>query len=57
MFMPFFPSSIKCLNLNPIMLGVLGLDDLGWLTFFPSSTKCLNLNPIMHGVLGPDDLG
>ena len=38
------------------MLGVLGLDDLGWLTFFPSSIKCLNLNPIMTEVLGPDDL-
>ena len=39
------------------MPGVLGPDDLGWLTLFPSSTKCLNLNLIMPGVLGPDDLG
>ena len=52
-----FPSSIKCLNLNPIMPGVLRPDDLGQLTFFHSSIKCLNLNPIMTGVLGPDDLG
>ena len=39
------------------MHGVLGLDDLGWLTLVLSSFKCLNLNSIMHGVLGPDDLG
>ena len=26
MFMQFFPSSTKCLNLNPIMPGVLRLD-------------------------------
>ena len=50
-------STFKCLNLNPIMPGVLGLDDLGWLTLVRSSFKCLNLNPIMPGVLGPDDLG
>ena len=47
----------KCLNLNPIMHGVLGPDDLGWLTLVLSSFKCLNLNPIMHGVLGSNDLG
>ena len=47
----------KCLNLNPIMHGVLGVDDLGWLTPVLSAFKCLNLNPIMHGVLGTDDLG
>ena len=29
MFMLFFLSFIKCLNLNPIMPGVLGPDDLG----------------------------
>ena len=29
MFMLFFLSPIKCLNLNPIMPGVLGPDDLG----------------------------
>ena len=51
-----FHSSIKCLNLNPIMPGVLGPDDLGQLTLFHSSIKCLNLSPIMTGVLGPDDL-
>ena len=39
------------------MHGVLGPDDLGWLTLFLSSFKYLNLNPIMHGVLRPDDLG
>ena len=39
------------------MHGVLGLDDLGWLTLFLSSFKCLNLNRMMHGVLRPDDLG
>ena len=39
------------------MLGVLGLDDLGWLTLVLSAFKCLNLNPIMIGVLEPDDLG
>ena len=39
------------------MLGVLGLDDLGWLTLVRSLFKCLNLNSIMPGVLGPDDLG
>ena len=50
-------SSFKCLNLNPIMLGVVGPDDLGQLTLFLSSIKCLNLNPIMPGILGPDDLG
>ena len=52
-----FPSSTKCLNLNPIMLRVFGPDDLGQLTLFPSSTKCLNLNPIIPRVLEPDDLG
>ena len=57
MFMLFFLSSIKCLNLNPIMSGVLGSDDLGQLTLFLSSIKCLNLNPIMTGVLEPDNLG
>ena len=50
-------SSIKCLNLNPIMFGVLGPDDLGQLTLVLSSIKCLNLNPIMPGVLRPNDLG
>ena len=39
------------------MSGVLGPDDLGWLTLVPSSLECLNLNPIMIGVLEPDDLG
>ena len=39
------------------MHGVLGPDDLGWLTLVFSVFKCLNLNPIMHGVLEPDDLG
>ena len=39
------------------MPGVLGLDDLDWLTLVLSSFKCLNLNSIMPGVLGPDDLG
>ena len=57
MCMPLFLSSIKCLNLNPIMHGVLGPDDLGLLTLFLSSIKCLNLNLIMHRVLGPVDLG
>ena len=55
--MLLFLSSIKCLNLNPIMPGVLGPDDLGQLTLFLSSIKCLNLNPIMPGVFGPGDLG
>ena len=50
-------SLFKCLNLNPIMTGVLELDDLGQLTLIPSSFKCLNLDPIMTGVLEPDDLG
>ena len=39
------------------MHGVLGPDDLGWLTLVLSSFKCLNLNSIMSEVLGPDDLG
>ena len=39
------------------MPGVLGPDDLGWLTLVLSTFKYLNLNPIMTGVLGPDDLG
>ena len=39
------------------MPGVLGSDDLDYLTLYRSSIKCLNLNPIMTGVLGPDDLG
>ena len=39
------------------MIGVLGPDDLGWLTLVLSSFMCLNLNSIMTGVLGPDDLG
>ena len=39
------------------MPGVLGPDDLGWLTLVPSFFKCLNLNSIMLGVLEPDDLG
>ena len=39
------------------MPGVLGPDDLGWLTLVLNSFKCLNLNSIMIGVLGPDDLG
>ena len=38
------------------MLGVLGPDDMDWLTLVLSSFKCLNLNSIMPGVLGPDDL-
>ena len=46
-------SSIKCLNLNPIMSGVLGPDDLGQLILVSSSIKCSNLNPIIHG---SDDL-
>ena len=50
-------SSIKCLNLNPIMPRVLGPDGLGQLTLFLSSIKCLNLNSIMTEVLGLDDLG
>ena len=50
-------SSIKCLNLNPIMPVVLGPDDLGQLTLYLSSIKCLNLNPIVPEVLGPDDFG
>ena len=55
--MPFVLSFTKCLNLNPIMPGVLGPDDLVKLTLFPSSAKCLNLNSIMPRVLGPNDLG
>ena len=47
----------KCLNLNLIMLGVLGPDDLGWLTLVLSAFKCLNLNSIMPKVLIPDYLG
>ena len=39
------------------MPGVLGPDDLGWLTLVLCSFKCLNLNSIMPGVLEPDDLG
>ena len=39
------------------MPGVLGPDDLGWLTLVLCSFKCLNLNSIMSRVLGPDDLG
>ena len=50
-------SPFKCLNINPIMPGVLEPDDLGWLTLIRSPFKCLNLNPIMPGVLGPDDSG
>ena len=50
-------SHFKCLNLNPIMPGVIGLDDLGWLTLVRSAFKYLNLNSIMTGVLGLDDLG
>ena len=50
-------SPFKCLNINPIMPGVLGPDDSGWLTLIRSPFKCLNLNPIMPGVLGPDDSG
>ena len=38
------------------MPGVLGLDDLGWLTLVLSAFKCFNLNSIMTEVLGPDDL-
>ena len=53
-FLPF--SSLKCLNLNPVMPEILGPDDLGWLTLIHSSLKCLNLNSIMPEVLGPDDL-
>ena len=56
-FMLFVLNSFKCLNLNSIMHGVLGPDDLGRLTLVLSSFKCLNLNSIMPGVLGPDDLG
>ena len=54
-FLPF--NSLKCLNLNSIITGVLRLDDLGWLTLVRGPFKCLNLNPIIPGVLGPDDLG
>ena len=50
-------NSFKCLNLNSIMVEVLGPDDLGWLTLVLNSFKCLNLNSIMTGVLRPDDLG
>ena len=50
-------SSLKCLNLNPIIPGVLGPDDLGWLTLIRSLFKCLNLNTIMPVVLRLDDLG
>ena len=50
-------SSFKYLNLNSIMPGVFGPDDLGWLTLVLSSFKCLNLNSIMPGVLGLHDLG
>ena len=39
------------------MTGVLGPDDLGWLTLVLNSFKCLNLNSIMTGILGPNDLG
>ena len=39
------------------MPGVLGLDNLGWLTLVLGSFKCLNLNSIMPGVLKPDDFG
>ena len=39
------------------MTGVLGPNDLGWLTLVLNSFKCLNLNSIMPGLLGPDDLG
>ena len=46
----------KCLNLNPIMHGVLRPDDLGWLILVLSAFKCLNLNPIMTEVFGLDDL-
>ena len=56
MFMLFIFGSIKCLNLNSIMPGVLGPDDLSQLTLVPNSIKCLNLNSIMPGVLEPDDL-
>ena len=28
-YLTLFPSSTKCLNLNPIMTGVLGPNDLG----------------------------
>ena len=54
-FLPF--SSLKCLNLNPIMPKVLGSYDLGYLTLIRNSLKYLNLNPIMPKVFGPDDLG
>ena len=57
MFMLLVLGSIKCLNLNSIMPGVLGLDDLGQLTLVLGSIKCLNLNSIMLGILGLDDLG
>ena len=49
-------SSLKCLNLNPIMPEILAPDDLGQLTLIRSSLRCLNLNPIMTEVLAPDDL-
>ena len=39
-----FPSSTKCLNLNPIMTGVLGPDDLSQLTLVLSFFKYLNLS-------------
>ena len=50
-------SPFKCLNLNPIMSGVLGPDDMRWLILVRSPLKCLNLNPIIPGVLGPHDSG
>ena len=37
-----FPSSTKWLNLNPIMTGILGLDDWGLLMLFLSFFKYLN---------------
>ena len=40
----YTPSSIKCLNLNPIMTGVLGPNDLGQLALVLSFFKYLNLN-------------
>ena len=46
----------QCLNLNPVMPGVLKPGGLGQLTLIPSYTKCLKLDPIMPSVLRPDDL-
>ena len=49
--------SIKCLNLNSIMLGVLEPDDLSQLTLVLGSIKCFKLKFIRTEVFGPSDLG